>query len=155
MGQRQYSERLRAPVWLLAVALGFCATLGLAVLPALGPLPAIGAFAVAAGATVWWFAASAALVEVHDGTLRAGRARIPVTLLGEAVPLDARRAGLLRGADIDPAAYHLIRGWVATAVLVDVTDPNDRTPYWYVATRHPEKLAAAIDQARAAAQRRR
>jgi hypothetical protein len=54
-----------------------------------------------------------------------------------------------------PAAYHLIRGWVATAVLVDVTDPNDRTPYWYVATRHPEKLAAAIDQARAAAQRRR
>jgi hypothetical protein len=34
--------------------------------------------------------------------------------------------------------------------MVDVTDPTDPTPYWYVATRQPQQLASALDAARVA-----
>jgi hypothetical protein len=33
-------------------------------------------------------------------------------------------------------------------VYADVVDPMDRTPYWFVASRHPAELAAAVEQAR-------
>ena len=143
-----YHERLSPPWWLWVVTAILCLTLAVAVLPALGPVPALVVLAVTEGGAGWLLASSAARVEVRAGMLRAGRARIPVALLGAPVPLDADRARLLRGPDIDPAAYHLIRGWVGTAVLVDVLDPEDPTPYWYVATRHPQRLAAALDRAR-------
>jgi hypothetical protein len=150
VGTASYTERLRAPWWLWMLAVLFCASLGVAVLPVLGPVPALLGFAVTTVLAGWFLTATAAPVEVRDGDLVAGRARIPVRLLGTAVPLDPERARLLRGPDIDPGAYHLIRAWVPTAVMVDVTDPTDPTPYWYVATRQPQQLASALDAARVA-----
>ena len=44
------------------------------------------------------------------------------------------------GPESDPAGYHLIRGWVPAGVRAQVLDPADRTPYWFVATRHPAAL---------------
>jgi DUF3093 family protein len=38
----------------------------------------------------------------------------------------------------------LLRSYVPTAVRVDVTDPADPTPYLYLSTRRPEKLAKAL-----------
>ena len=55
----------------------------------------------------------------------------------------------VRGPDSDPAGYHLIRGWVPAGVRADVIDPDDPTPYWFVASRRPDELAAAIEAARA------
>jgi hypothetical protein len=37
---------------------------------------------------------------------------------------------------------------VPAGVRAEVVDPADRTPYWFVATRHPHELAAAIEAAR-------
>ena len=48
----------------------------------------------------------------------------------------------------DPAGYHLIRGWVPGGVRAEVRDPADPTPYWFVASRHPAALAAAVEAAR-------
>lgn len=144
-----YRERLRAPWWLWAVTAFLVLSLGLAFLVVIGPVGSL-ALVVAVGALAGWgLRSSGAVVEVRDGQLRAGRARMPVALTGPAVALDAERAAYVRGPGIDASAYHLIRGWVATAVLVEVTDPADPTPYWYVATRHPQELAAALDAARA------
>jgi hypothetical protein len=46
VGTASYTERLRAPWWLWMLAVLFCASLGVAVLPVLGPVPALLGFAV-------------------------------------------------------------------------------------------------------------
>jgi hypothetical protein len=90
----------------------------------------------------------AARVTVADGMLRAGRARIPVSALGEVQVLDPDSARLLAGRHADARAYLLIRPYLRRAVRVDVLDPTDPTPYWLGATRRPERLAAAVAVAR-------
>ena len=146
--ESRYRERLRPPWWLWLVCLALAASMGLVWLVVVGPVGAL-LFAVALAAVAWWgLWRWSATVEVTDTELRVGRAHIPLALTGPAVPLDGERAAWARGPGIDPAAYHLIRGWVPTAVLIDVVDPADPTPYWYVATRRPRELAAAVDSAR-------
>jgi hypothetical protein len=34
-------------------------------------------------------------------------------------------------------------------VRVPILDPADPAPYWVLSTRHPERLAAALEEARA------
>ncbi|MDP9393355.1 MAG: DUF3093 domain-containing protein [Actinomycetota bacterium] len=143
-----YRERLHAPwgLWLAVAAMALaCGLVALRALPPAGVVVTVAvAFALGAVALL----ATAAPVEVTAGHLRAGRARIPLEHVGEPVALDARTARTLRGAGFDASAYHLIRGWLPLAVRVPVTDPQDSTPYWYVATRRPEQLAVAIERAR-------
>lgn len=83
-------------------------------------------------------------VEVSGGELKAGDAHIPLALLGDVeiiAPEDRRKA---MGPQLDPAAFVVHRGWVKPLVRVQVTDPEDPTPYWVISTRHPEALAAAL-----------
>ena len=83
-------------------------------------------------------------VRVAAGELRAGAAHIPVDLLRAPRPLagDELRAEL--GPRLDARAYVCLRGWVRTAVRVEVDDPQDPTPYWIVSTRRPDELVAAL-----------
>ncbi|NHC46181.1 DUF3093 domain-containing protein [Motilibacter aurantiacus] len=146
-----HDERLSAPpgVWLVGLLLAAStAPVTAVVLPSWGVVLVVLVVALAVGLLIRSWAAP---VSVRDGELRAGRAHIPAALLGPAEALDDEAAAHLRGPGIEPRAYHLIRPWVRGAVRVEVLDPEDPTPYWYVATRHPAKLAAAIDAARAGA----
>ena len=43
----------------------------------------------------------------------------------------------------------LLRSYIPTALRVEVTDPQDPTPYVYVSTRDPEALSAALSAVRA------
>jgi hypothetical protein len=146
-----YEERLHAPVAAWLVVWAVAATFGVAFGAALGVVVGVAVTLALGGLVSFALVRAAARVAVDGADLVAGHARAPLTALGEPIPLDAERARHLRGPGSDPAAFHLIRGWVPSAVLFDVVDPRDPTPYWYVATRHPEELAAA---AAAAAQRR-
>ena len=141
----RYSERLRVPVswWLIAAAgLG---TLWLVVAAA---TPTAVALAITGTAVVLVVAGflryGAAPVAVDEDTLTAGRARIPLELLGAAEPLTGEDARLARGRECDPRAYLLLRPYVSGAVRVRLTDPADPAPYWLVATRHPERLAEVL-----------
>jgi hypothetical protein len=87
-----------------------------------------------------------ALVEVDAATFRAGRASIERTYLGTAVALTGEDARNAFGRDCDPKAYLVLRSYLPGAVRVELTDPHDPTPYWLVATKHPEQLAAALSQ---------
>ncbi len=87
-------------------------------------------------------------IEVADGVLRAGPDRLPLTEVGEVRPLTETQARALRGPRADPQAYVLIRPYLQRAVYVEVTRPGAASPYWLLATRRPEELAAAIDSAR-------
>jgi hypothetical protein len=145
---RTYDETLSPPVSLwVAVWLG-SAVLGLTVLVALGPLPGLVALLVPALALSLVLRRSAAPVRVENGNLIAGRATIPAALLGPVEVLDAEAARRVRGPESDPAGYHLIRGWITGGVRAAVLDEEDPTPYWFVATRHPAALAAAIEAAK-------
>jgi Protein of unknown function (DUF3093) len=145
-----YDERLTAPRswWFMSVLGGVCCAL--IALP-FGPVPLLAAFA---GATVLACcvvsAYGSARIRVVAGSLVAGEARIPVAALGEAVALDRREAAAWRTYKADTRAFMLLRAYVPTALKVEVTDPGDPTPYLYLSTRSPERLAAALEKVRTA-----
>jgi hypothetical protein len=149
-----YRERLLVPVsyWLLAVPVvvllgseayflagGFVPPLFMAFLAVV-----IGAFLVN------W---SSATIDVTGAVLRAGGATLALSDAGEVAALDARQAALLRGPRADPAAHILLRPYLKRAVYIGLADPAEGVPYWLIATRHPEELAAAIERAREAGDR--
>ena len=85
-----------------------------------------------------------ATVSVAEGELRAGRARIPVTLLGDVTVLDPDAMRTELGPRLDARAHACLRAWIRTGVRVELADPQDPTPYWLVSSRRPEELARAI-----------
>ncbi|TCM50005.1 DUF3093 domain-containing protein [Kribbella sp. VKM Ac-2568] len=140
-----YRERLSVPVrwWIIAAA----AVLTLFVITAV-PAGNIAGFAVAGVAAVLllvlFIRYGGAVVEVDAQQLRAGRASIERTYLGQAEPLTGEDARNAFGRDCDPAAYLVLRSYLPGAVRVKLTDPRDPAPYWLIATRNPERLAAAL-----------
>jgi Protein of unknown function (DUF3093) len=143
-----YDERLTAPHswWFIAVSAGIA--IGLIALP-FGALPFLGV--LAAGTALSMAVVSAygsARIRVVAGSLVAGDAKIPVTALGEAVVLGRDEAIAWRSYKADMRAFMLLRSYVPTALKVEVTDPEDPTPYLYLSTRSPERLAAALQALR-------
>ncbi|HWR85353.1 MAG TPA: DUF3093 domain-containing protein [Rhodoglobus sp.] len=84
-------------------------------------------------------------IEVTDDELLAGRARIPLRLLGTAEAARGEDAFAERGPRADARAWMLVRGWVDPVVRVPVEDPEDPAPYWLLSTRRPDELAAALN----------
>jgi hypothetical protein len=91
---------------------------------------------------------SSATIEVTGAVLRAGRDTLALSDAGEVIALDDKQAMALRGPRADPAAHLLLRPYLKRAVYIALADPGEGVPYWLLATRHPEKLAAAIEDAR-------
>ncbi|MET9801666.1 DUF3093 domain-containing protein [Streptomyces sp. NPDC006368] len=145
-----YDERLTAPRswWLIAALIGLSG--GLIALP-LGTLPLLGGLIVAGAlAAIGVSSYGSARIRVVAGSLVAGDARIPVSALGEPEVLDAEEARAWRTYKADPRAFMVLRGYVPTAVRIEVTDPADPTPYVYLSTRDPQALVAALEKARQA-----
>lgn len=141
-----YDEALPVPLLVALVAVTVAGTFGIAVGAAFGWVAGTITSVVVIGAVVVLLARATGRVTVVDGVLLAGRANLPEWARGEAVALDAEAARRLRGVDADPRAFLFLKGWVPTAVRVEVTDPSDPAPYWYVSTRRPADLAAALRQ---------
>ncbi|GHC53399.1 membrane protein [Streptomyces cinnamoneus] len=144
-----YEERLTAPRswWFIAVLTGVAMALillPLGTLPMLGGLVGGGALAAAAVSSY-----GSVRIRVVGDSLVAGDAKIPVGALGAPEVLDAEEARAWRTHKADTRAFMLLRGYVPTAVRIEVTDPADPTPYLYLSTRSPERLAAALTAVRA------
>ena len=87
-------------------------------------------------------------IHVDDRVVRVGRARLPLASVAGAHPLDrdsmqeARRHG-------DPRDYLVLRAWSSRrGVSIPLDDPHDPHPRWIITSRHPERLADAVSQAR-------
>jgi hypothetical protein len=144
-----FSERLTVAWWAWPV--------GLAATAMLTAELAIGAFALRTPLT---FAIAALLtacallwlgrIRVRFGPdeLRVDDATLPVWAIASATPLDAAGRRDLLGVDADPMAFVVLRSWIPGGVRIDLADPADPTPYWFVSTRHPERLADAVERAR-------
>lgn len=144
-----YRERLLVPAsyWLLAVpvALTLGAEAYFFVDGFIPPLVIIALYGIMAAFLVQW---NSATIEVAGSVLRAGRDTLALSDAGEVMALDEKQATALRGPRADPAAHLLLRPYLKRAVYVGLADPGAGVPYWLIATRHPEKLAAAIEGAR-------
>jgi hypothetical protein len=87
-------------------------------------------------------------IEIADGELRAGRAHIPMELVGEPTAFAGDQAFAERGPRLDARAFLVIRGWVRDVVRVPIEDPEDPTPYWLLSSRRPNDIVAAIQGSR-------
>lgn len=146
-----YEERLTAPRswWLISFLVGV--SMALIFLP-FGTLPMLaGLVGGTAAASVAASSYGSIRIRVVGGSLIAGEARIPVTALGDAEVLDAEEARAWRTYKADTRAFLLLRAYIPTALRVEVTDPDDPTPYLYLSTREPQRLAEALEAARSAA----
>lgn len=140
-----YRERLSVPVswWIIATALVI--TLFVITYVPVGSFGGAFVGGLAALLVVLFFLQyGAAVVEVDGERLRAGRAVIGRAHLGKVEALTGDDARHAFGRDCDPKAYLLLRSYVRGAVRVEITDPRDPAPYWVIATRRPDRLAAAL-----------
>lgn len=144
-----YAERLRPPalVWLLLA--GFALLIGVAYGAAYGAVIGLvaGAGLAALGASLLLL--SSTPIRVDDAVVRAGRARLPLSAIAEAIPLDteamrhARRHG-------DGRDYLVLRAWSSSrGVSIVLDDDRDPHPRWVVTSRRPQALAEAINAVRA------
>lgn len=73
---------------------------------------------------------------------------LPASAVGRVRVLEPEHARLVLGRDADVAARLSIKPWLHRAVQIEVADPAATTPYWVVASRRPERLAAALQAIR-------
>ncbi|MEW2494279.1 DUF3093 domain-containing protein [Streptomyces nodosus] len=142
-----YEERLTAPRswWLICLAAGFSMALILVPFGTLALLAGlVGGTAVAAVVASSY---GSIRIRVVGDALIAGDARIPVSALGGTEVLDPEEARAWRMHKADTRAFMLLRAYIPRALKVEVTDPADPTPYLYLSSREPERLAAAIKAA--------
>ncbi|MFJ9521434.1 DUF3093 domain-containing protein [Kitasatospora sp. NPDC101801] len=143
-----YDERLTVPRswWLLPVALGLSLALIMLRFSAIGALVGLVVGIVAGAAALSSY--GSARIRVVQGSLVAGQARIPADVLGTAHVLNPAETVAWRSVKADPRAFMLLRSYVPTALRVEITDPADPTPYVYLSTRSPQRLADALAEAR-------
>jgi hypothetical protein len=88
--------------------------------------------------------AGRAPVRIEGDELYVGSAHLPLAHVGTVEVFGAKEKRKVLGPRLDPTAFVLHRGWVGPTVRVEVTDPEDPTPYWVFSTRHPEKVASLL-----------
>lgn len=145
----QYQERLWPGPWIYIILLLLIPSVMLLLMPlnlTLGIVLAPIVYVIFAAI----FTLASPLVAVKNGEFCAGHANIPTRYLGAVEILDSEQLALAIGIQADARAYLLVRGWIARAVKVANTDPTDPAPFWIITTRNPERLAAALEHARAA-----
>ncbi len=140
-----YSERLGVPLrwWVQGTMLVASLWLALVVaVPGVVPWVVTGlALALLSAALLSY---GSAQVRVEDGVLYAGRAHVGASVLGEVRALDADQTRRAAGVEADARAFLLLRPYLKRAVKVHLEDPADPTPYWLLSSRHPDRLAAAL-----------
>jgi hypothetical protein len=142
---RSYREQLYVPAsyWLLSVPV--VALLGAELFVGFSTIVAVLVYAVFVAAVGGFLLAwSATRIEVTDTVLKAGGDTLPLSRVTEVLPLDDKQAAVLRGPRADPSAVLLLRPYLKKAVYIGLADAPDGVPYWLVASRRPDQLAAAI-----------
>ncbi len=139
-----WREKIRWPWWLALLILGLDFSIIIAIWAGLGNLPALISVGTTLTFTVYFYFASTLQINVASNTLAVGRAAIEKKYLGEITTLDADEFRFLRGAGIDPSAFHACRFWIKRGVKIELNDSRDPTPYWLLSSKQPEKLVEAL-----------
>jgi hypothetical protein len=146
-----YEERLHVPWWwwlaggllVLSVFIVYLVWTPFGVAIGVG-----GTLTVLFALGVWRY--GAARIRVDEAGLHAGRTTLLADAIGEVQAIDEAGRRRLLGPEADARAHVLVRGFVPGGVYVQVVDAASPAPYWFVSSRRPEKLAAALTRAQAA-----
>lgn len=144
---RSYRERLYPPVAVFVLVIALATMLGVAYGAAYGSALGWGSGLLLGAVGIGALLATSTPIHVDDRVLRAGRARLPLAAVAQATALDAEamRAARRHG---DPRDYVVLRAWSSRrGVSVQLADDRDPHPRWIVSSRHPERLAAAVNEA--------
>lgn len=144
----RYRERLSPSLWVL-VAAALCGPMAALVFSPIDTTAALVIGGAVGFGIVALLVMTSPVLEVADGILRAGRARIEVAHLGPIAVLTGEQARQARGAALDPRSWHVIRGGIDPVAVIPILDPDDPAPAWVVSSRTPERLAAAVRRAQA------
>ncbi len=139
----RYRERLWPAPWLL-IASALVMPASMLVLAPISFPAGVGTAVLLYAGCIALYVLGAPVIAVEDGMLRAGRASIPISLLGEPQTFTGEEARLERGQRLDARAWLMIRGSIGPVVTIPVNDSRDPAPYWLLSTRRPRELAAAI-----------
>lgn len=139
----RYSEKLW-PAWWIWLAAGIVG--GSASLTFFPISIGFGLLAMGIGMALLIFALviTTPRLEVGDGWLSTGRARIEVRHVGRVVAHRDQAAREQLGPGFDARSFQCIRGWIGPVVTAEIIDPEDPTPYWIFSTRHPEAVLSAL-----------
>jgi len=143
-----YSERLTVSWWIWPLTVAFA--VGLAAELTIGAffLRHWATFAIAAAialAALLWL--GRLRLRVTADALHVDDATLPISAIAAVSAVDAEGRRMLLGPEAEPMAFVVQRPWIPTGVRVDLDDETDPTPYWYVSSRHPDALVAALHQA--------
>jgi hypothetical protein len=84
--------------------------------------------------------AKSATVQITDDALRVSNASIERKHISGVEVVPKEDAFSARGRDLDPRAWIHFQGSVPTLVKVELSDPEDPTPYWLFSTREPQEI---------------
>jgi hypothetical protein len=144
-GTARFDERLSVPLWWYLPAIAVGVLLGAEVhMGYPGIRSWIGYAILVPLAVIVLFGLGRSRVQVVDDELRAGDARLALRHVGQLNIVAKADKQQALGPQLDPAAFLLHRGWVGPLLRIEVTDPDDPTPYWVISVREPEKLAAVL-----------
>ncbi|GAA1444905.1 DUF3093 domain-containing protein [Leifsonia poae] len=144
-----YRERLYAAPWLF-ISSALVIPITILILAPIDLAVGIVVSIIFYAAIVAAFILSAPTIRVTATELFAGRARIPLSLIGQPAGYTGEEASLQRGQRLDARAWLLMRGFISGVVTVPVLDPDDPAPYWLLSTRNPDQLVRVLDEARLA-----
>ena len=92
-------------------------------------------------AVLWVF--SPVIVVTEEG-LRVGTAYLEREFWGQAQAFRGLEARHERGPGAHGLAWLSLRPWIDPVVKIEVSDPEDPTPYWLISSQNPEALLAAL-----------
>jgi len=146
---RVYRERLVVPATWWLWCTGCVVLLGTTVWAGLSVLIGVAVYIILeAGSAALLLSWGSLRIEVTGTELIVGSRRLALSEIGSSAALDIEQTRALRGPRADPAAYLIVRPYLPRAVYVETAGRPAGEPYWLIATREPELLAGAIEQAR-------
>jgi hypothetical protein len=91
---------------------------------------------------------SARKIVITQDELRAGSFRIPRSVIAAAKAIAPEQLRHELGPGLDARARLAIRGDLKQAVRIELSDPQDPTPYVLISTRNPAGLVSALGAGR-------
>lgn len=145
-----YRERVWPAVGWFITALLLIPAVILALAPINFTLGVVMSILIYLGA-VWFLLGMSPLITVTETEFQAGKGRIEREFLGAASVVPADEVFEQLHSKLDTRAWLCLRSWTKGLVKIELTDPNDPTPYWLVSSRTPERLVAALSSSRTSA----
>lgn len=143
-----YEERLYPSIGIWIITAGL-STVPAVIFAPIDALISVLASVLTLGALIFALITSTPTIRVTRAEVRVGRATIERKYVGRAQGFIGENATAQRGTRLHGLAYLCIRGWIDGVVRIELSDKEDKTPYWLVSSRQPKELSHVLNETKA------